>query len=371
MYRSATQLRTCAVVALAITASATGVSAQDVHSHTWLSPKSHPEIDDHQIPTATWLNPNSKARVKFCLLCIHGLGLNGRSFEYFGKQLAQQGAAVYAIDVRGFGQWQQIEGHSDIDFANTLTDIEKTLKSIRLRYPRLPIFILGESMGGAIALRATALSQESVDGVISSVPAGDRFKQTGTKLKVAEELLSGDNKKHDVGKQVIAQATQDSTMRDHWENDERNRLNYSAKELLRFQKFMNENHEVVQAITKTPVLLVQGCDDRLVKSAASFELFDELPVKDKTFLSLPYEHLIFEEQEHTDKKLNDTTNTFLLVWLQAHIPTAATPTNAIMENQDTKKTSSTSLPSKSQNSSPKQSEQGTQTPEKKRASHHH
>jgi hypothetical protein len=221
------------------------------------------------------------------------------------------------------------------------------------------------------------LSQESVDGVISSVPAGDRFKQTGAKFKVAEKLLSGDNKKHDIGKQVIAQATQDSEMRDHWGNDERNRLDYSAKELLRFQKFMNENHEVVQAITKTPVLLMQGCDDRLVKSTASFELFDELAVKDKTFLSVPYEHLIFEEQEHTDKKLNDSTNKILIVWLQAHMPPAAvSPENTVavpIEKAPTKYLPiSTSHPgSKLQNSSPKQNGQGKQSSKQTRASHHH
>lgn len=362
------------LVAFTITAAGTDVRAQDVHSHTWLSPKSHPDIDDHQIPTATWVNADPKVKAKFCLLCIHGLGLNSRSFESFGKQLAQQGAVIYAIDVRGFGQWQQIEGHSDIDFANTLTDIQKTLKLIRQRYPRLPVFILGESMGGAIALRATAVSQESIDGVISSVPAGDRFKQAGTKLKVAEELLSGDNKKHDIGKRVIAQATQDSELRDHWENDERNRLDYSAKELLHFQKFMNENHEIVQAITKTPILLVQGCNDRLVKSTASFELFDELPVKDKTFLSVPYEHLIFEEQEHADRRLNETTNKILMVWLQAHFPPAVDSEKVLVEKAPAKVESTSTSPASAKHEHPPQSVQNTAVTQKSKqthASHNH
>lgn len=178
-------------------------------------------------------------------------------------------------------------------------------------------------MGGAIALRAAAMYPDLVDGLISSVPAGDRFKQTGTELKVAKQLVTGGNKKHDIGKQMIAQATANLEMREHWENDDRNRVDFSAKELVRFQKFMNENHEVVKSITKTPVLLVQGCNDRLVKASATFELFDDISVKDKTFLSVPYEHLLFEEQEHSDQGLNDTMNRLLIVWLTAHAPAAS------------------------------------------------
>lgn len=297
--------------------------ASDVHSetkvdsHSWLSPKSHREMDDHQIPTTTWVN--STGQVKFCLLCIHGLGLNSRSFEDFGRQMSKQGAAIYAIDVRGFGQWQQIEGHSDIDFANTLADIQKTLKFVRQSYPRTSVFILGESMGGAIALRATAMYPDLVDGVVSSVPAGDRFRQTETEVKVATQLIAGGNKKHNIGKQVVAQATQSLEMRSHWENDERNRLDFSPNELIRFQKFMNENHEVIKAITTTPVLVVQGSDDQLVKSRSTWELFSELLVKDKTFLTVPCEHLVFEEQEHADKVLNDRINKILAVWLTSHI----------------------------------------------------
>ncbi len=306
-------------------------SETKVHSHSWLSPKSHSEIDDHQIPTATWVNP--KGQVKFCLLCIHGLGLNSHSFDQFGKQMIKQGAAVYAIDVRGFGQWRQIEGHSDIDFANALTDIQKTLQSIRQHYPRVPVFLLGESMGGAIVLRATAMYPDLVDGLVSSVPTGSRYKQTGTEFKVATELVTGANKKHDIGKQVIAQATQNAEMREHWENDERNRVDFSAKELVRFQKFMNENHEITKAITNKPILLVQGCNDELVKSNSTWELFNELLVKDKTFLSVPYEHLIFEEQEHADKGLNDTVNRLLAVWLTAHTPTASAA-GAVLGHED-------------------------------------
>ena len=189
-------------------------------------------------------------------------------------------------------------------------------------------------MGGAIVLRAAVEYPDLVDGVVSSVPAGDRYKQTGTELKVATELVTGGNKKHDIGKQVIAKATQNAEMREHWENDERNRVNFSAKELVRFQKFMNENHEIIKAITKMPIFLVQGCNDELVKSNSTWELFNEMLVKDKTFLSVPYEHLVFEEQEHAEKGLNDSVNRLLAVWLTAHAP-ATSSASAVLDQRRT------------------------------------
>lgn len=328
MERMSKALQLCFFVSLVSICGVAASPANDAqqatqHSHSWLSPKSHPEEDVHDVPTVKWVN--TQRPIKVALLCIHGLGLNKESFESFGNQLAKRGVATYAIDVRGFGQWRESSEHSDIDFANTVTDIQRTLQSIRQRHPRVPVFLLGESMGGAIALRAAASNPELVNGLISSVPGGERYHQAATKLKVATHLLSGAEKKHDVGKGVVAQATDDQQMQEHWENDERNRMDFSANELIRFQKFMNENQEMVKGITTTPILFVQGCNDRLVKSKSTFELFDEVKAKDKTLLSIPYEHLIFEEQEHADKKLNESTNSLLEVWLTAHSPTYTAP----------------------------------------------
>lgn len=64
-------------------------------------------------------------------------------------------------------------------------------------------------------------------------------------------------------------------------------MDFSANELVRFQKFMDENHEIIKEIMTTPILFVQGCNDRLVKSKSTFELFDDVGVKDKTLLSIP------------------------------------------------------------------------------------
>ncbi len=304
--------------------------SHDISSHKWMSPSSHRDSDVHEIPLEMWIVPQTKPVC--CLLCIHGLGLNSKSFESFGRHMASHGVITYAVDVRGFGRWLQVEGHSDVDFANCLQDIKHTLQNIRKQHPGLPVFLLGESMGGAIALRATAMYPDLIDGLVSSVPAGDRFSQKKTDLKVALQFLSGRNRKHDIGTSVMTQATTDDEKREHWANDPLNRTNLSAEELLRFQKFMNENHEMAKQITKTPVLFVQGCEDRLVKPEGTWELFNEQPTRDKTFIAVPSEHLIFEEQEHDTEAFKESSAKLLMAWMFQHVPEQAgdhhPPTNS-------------------------------------------
>lgn len=264
-------------------------------------------------PMITWQNPDKPPRC--VLLCIHGLGLYNKSYEDFGKRMSDLGIAVCAIDVRGFGSWMAAKGRESVDFDGCLADVKATLKVLHRVYPHLPIFLVGESMGGAIALRATSMYPELVSGLISSVPAGDRFQQGKTALKVAVHLLSGADKPFNVGEGVIKQATVKPELRDAWLNDPLDRLNISARELVQFQGFMNQNHDSAKAIIDRPVLIVQGCQDKLVKPEGTVELYNELATHEKQLILVPRsEHLIFEANQCPDDVLKVVTD-----WIDAHL----------------------------------------------------
>jgi acylglycerol lipase len=264
-------------------------------------------------PCLSWVDPLQPTVC--CLLCIHGLGLNSGSYDSFGQRMASHGVATYAIDVRGFGSWMKAQGHSEVDFDSCLSDIQVALKSIRAAHPGKSIFLLGESMGGAIALRATSMYPDLIDGLISSVPAGERFKQKKTDLKVALEFLTGPNKQHNIGKSVIDQATKNEKLRDDWEGDPLDRMDLSAKELMQFQKFMNDNHEVAKQIASTPVLVVQGSNDKLVKPEGTWDIFNEIVSPQKNFLAVPSEHLIFEVQQDHGTAFDEKLASMVDAWI--------------------------------------------------------
>ena len=281
-------------------------------------------------PCLSWVD--SEQPVRAVLLCVHGLGLHNGTYDAFGKRLSKLGYAVYAIDVRGFGSWMAAQGREKVDFDGCMEDVKSTLKVVHRAHPGLPVFILGESMGGAIALRACAQFPELVDGLISSVPAGDRFKQGQTKLTVAFHLIADPNTPFDIGTSVIKQATAKPELRDSWGNNPLSRLKVSANELIQFQNFMNQNHKFAVLIKDRPVLFVQGCDDKLVRPEGTVELYNRLATKDRQIELIPKaEHLIFEEAQFTDREVEIVNK-----WLTSHLSSTkgVSQSSASPEGQD-------------------------------------
>jgi alpha-beta hydrolase superfamily lysophospholipase len=71
-------------------------------------------------------------------------------------------------------------------------------------------------------------------------------------------------------------------------------MDLSAVQLVDFQAFMDGNNDAAAKITTLPVLMLQGTLDRLVKAQGTWEIFNELGTKNKTFIELPSEHLVIE-----------------------------------------------------------------------------
>ncbi len=245
-----------------------------------------------KVPCIRWIDELATPRA--VLLCIHGLGLHKGVYEEFGREMAKKGIITYAIDMRGFGSWIPKEKNSLIDFDGSLVDIKRALLEIRKVHPGLPVIMLGESMGGGIGIHATAMYPDLIDGLISSVPSGDRFNDVTLHVG-AHAIFGGFDKPMDIGPMVVGKATTKSDLRSRWLNDPLCRTKLSPNELRAFQKFMDGNIEQAAMIKQTPVLFIMGSNDKLVRPVATFKLFDSLatPNKDKV-MSNSAEHLIFE-----------------------------------------------------------------------------
>jgi lysophospholipase len=263
-------------------------------------------------PGRAWLDPFVKQRG--IVIAVHGLSLNHSSYDQFATQIAKYGFCTVAFDVRGFGSYRQALGAERIDFEGCLNDLELVVKAIKANNPDMPVFILGESMGGAIALQFTARNPELVDGLISSVPAGKRFKERRTVFKVAKHFLQNKNQPFDIGTDVINQATHNPRVKEAWTDDPNTRKTLSPEELIAFQSMCNRNLEAAKQITKTPVMIFQGVSDMLVKPEATYDLFRAITCKDKSLVMVGNaEHLIFEEGCFTPAVLKG-----VVAWMESH-----------------------------------------------------
>jgi len=252
-----------------------------------------------KVPMRSWI-PEDKPRE--VILCVHGLGFSGESFTEFGRQMAARNSAVYAMDVRGFGAWMNRKGQELCDFEACLTDVEASLKMLRKSYPGTPIYLAGESMGGAIALAATSRYPDLVDGLISSVPSSDRYAKASTEMIVGMHYVTNKDKPIDISEEVVSRATASKHLRSKWRQEPHNRMKITPKELKQFEDFMKGNNDAAALIQRTPVLMLAGFKDKLVKPEGTIELFNALSCPDKLLMVVgDGEHLLLEENQLTEQ----------------------------------------------------------------------
>ncbi|HEY9778128.1 MAG TPA: alpha/beta fold hydrolase [Planktothrix sp.] len=267
-----------------------------------------------EAPGYVWLDPGVEP--KAVLICVHGLGLEHKSFDSFARRIAPEGFITVAFDVRGFGSYLTDKGRERLDMDGCIDDLKTVAKVLRRDNPNLPLFVLGESMGGAIALRLTAEAPDLIDGLVCSVPSGSRYKSRRTALNVALRYIGNKNKPFNVGAGVVKQATNQKSVRDEWTNDPMGRLKLSPSELVQFQRFMDANAKYAKRIKVTPVMIFQGDDDKLVKEKGTYDLFEALPSQDKAMVIVgSTEHLIFEAGQFRDGLAMGVVG-----WLESHVP---------------------------------------------------
>ena len=113
--------------------------------------------DGVRLPLISW-RPEQPAAI---MLGLHGYGDYRRAFRLAGPWLAARRIALFAYDQRGFGE-SEARGRWP-GAAELIQDLAEAVLLLRERYPALPVYVIGESMGGAVAL--AGLGQGKVAGV--------------------------------------------------------------------------------------------------------------------------------------------------------------------------------------------------------------
>ncbi len=103
------------------------------------------------------------------LLC-HGLGEHSGRYGNVVDALVPDGWAVYGLDHRGHGLSGGRRAHLD-RYDDWLADYDTFRKHVVARHPGLPVFLLGHSMGGQVALAYALDHQAELAGLVLSAPA--------------------------------------------------------------------------------------------------------------------------------------------------------------------------------------------------------
>ncbi len=106
------------------------------------------------------------------LVLVHGLGSHSGTFNNIVQTLVPQGYAVYGFDLRGHGRSPGARGHIN-SWSKFRKDLSRFFQFIALQQGQIPYFLLGHSLGAAIAIDYALHFPNGLHGVIASaLPLG-------------------------------------------------------------------------------------------------------------------------------------------------------------------------------------------------------
>jgi acylglycerol lipase len=247
------------------------------------------------------------------LLVVHGLGEHCGRYMNVVNHFVPLGYAVYGLDHIGHGKSDGIREFVERfeDYTNTLTFFYDIVKG---RHPSVPIFLLGHSMGGLIALYYLLDHQPDFKGAVISAPTIKISDSIARVTIIIGKILSALAPKAGLLALEANGISRDPEVVTAYINDP---LVFQGKTSARLAaellKAMLRVTAEADKIT-LPFIVVQGGEDKLVEPTGAQMLYDKASSKDKTIKVYDgLYHEVFNEPERAGV-LKDVE-----VWLSEHV----------------------------------------------------
>jgi alpha-beta hydrolase superfamily lysophospholipase len=251
----------------------------------------------------SWMPEQPKAAV----FLIHGLGEHSTRYSHLAEKLVEQDISVFTFDGRGHGKSSTPAPTAYFEnYEDYLKDIDALWGKVTSYTKGLPVFILGHSMGGALAAAYVLKYSPNAKGAILLGAALKPADNVSKLLIAVSSLVSKITPKLKVLKLDPYMVSHDmDVVRDYMQDP----LVYTKPipartgyEVLRMMRRIEEKASEF----KLPVLIMHGGDDHLTNPKGSEEFFKKAGSEDKTLIPYPglYHELINElEKEEVMKRI--------------------------------------------------------------------
>ena len=235
-------------------------------------------LDGHELRERCWI-PDGETRGTVVL--VHGLKDHGARYDHAGSWLSGRGYAVYALDLRGHG-----ESEGERFFVNAfdeyVEDLIVFLDRVRDKGSEKPLFLLGHSMGGAVASLLVLKRKPKLAGLILTAPALEPAENVSPLLIRLSAVISRFFPKAPVTKVDIKSLSHlpeivEAARKDPLSN-ERPAPARTGYEILRAMGRIRERASEISA----PLLVMHGTEDYLTNPRGSENLFERAGSPDKT-----------------------------------------------------------------------------------------
>jgi lysophospholipase len=231
------------------------------------------------------------------VLITHGFGEHCGRYGPLTDHLTNQSYSVTAYDHRGHGLSDGLPGHVE-SFSEYDDDLHKIVTTLCERIESRPLFLIGHSMGGLVALRYAARRGEALSGVILSAPLiAVAVPIPAHKLMIARVGLRMSPRMRLDNEINPGHLSRDPEVGRAYAADPLVNRKVSAKWFSEATRAMREVGELAPQI-KIPLLMMHGTDDRLASADASRRLFERVKTSDKELVIYPgFYHELFNEPE--------------------------------------------------------------------------
>lgn len=270
-----------------------------------------PTADPPDRPVASWAPPATPRAV---IVALHGFNDYRAAFADFGRYAAAHGVVVEAYDQPGFGAHRargRWPGTPELVRA-----LDEAVVSAQERHSGLPVFVLGESMGGAVALAAMAEPEPPpVAGLILAAPAvwngGDLPDSYRTTLRVLARIAP---MLRVSGRRLGRQASDNIEMLRALGRDPLYLRHTRLDAVAGLVELMIEGQAAAQDL-RLPTLVLLGARDQIVPPTASRRFVASLPAEDCSVVTyLDGWHLLLRDHQR-EKVFAD-----ILAWIDGRPP---------------------------------------------------
>jgi alpha-beta hydrolase superfamily lysophospholipase len=255
---------------------------------------------------------------KAVVVLVHGASEHSGRYGYVADALTAGGFAVYALDHRGHGRSEGARAVID-RMSRAVADVDQLVLQAREENPGRPVFMLGHSMGGTVAVSYCLAHGERLAGLILS-GALAAAEAAPAPLLALGRILSVLTPQLGLVAIDPDQVSRDpAVVRDYIADPLNHHGKLPARTVAELAAAVARFPDAVGALT-LPTLILYGSADALVPPAGSEMLLERIGSVDKRARAYPgLFHEILNEPER------DEVLTEILGWLSDHIDAAGTP----------------------------------------------
>lgn len=196
------------------------------------------------------------------ILICHGFNGTPQSMEYLAQKFAQQGFTIYSLRLSGHGT--HVEEMESCSYQDWIQDVEDGYRLLKQTCSK--VFVIGQSMGGALALDLAG--KVECEGVLT--------------INAALRVPDYEHYRHLSAPRFIPDETPDI------KNPKAVEITYKQVPIKSINELLSLMDKVKTDLKKVtcPILLFHSPEDHVVPHQCSYEIYHFVSSKDKNMVSL-------------------------------------------------------------------------------------